>query len=243
MTRNRFSCIFVSVPGAKPEVMPERPASRALAGETVVFAGRLSSLSRRDAHAVVRLLGGTPAEEGSPRTTIIVLGTGAGPGPLSATHCAASSPAGAGRRVRTMGEDEFCRIAGLPQPTELRSKYYASSEIIGRYPPLGEAHLRYLEKWRLISPVARTWGEAYYAFQDLVLIRQVSAELQRGVPLRSVIRSLHAERCGQLSLDFRAPGGGGKVLSIAAHHGPALPAALSTNLEVAERLFLEASAI
>ncbi|MFB3853415.1 MAG: tetratricopeptide repeat protein [Vicinamibacterales bacterium] len=223
--------------------MTAGPLPRALEGETVAFAGRLSSLSRREARAAVRLLGGTPADEISSRTTIIVVGMGTEPGVQGASNPSPDSHGACSRRVRTMGEDEFCRLAGLPQPSELRSKYYAASDIIERYAPIREAHLRYLEKWRLVTPVARTWSDAYYAFPDLVLIKHVSAELQRGVPLRAVMRSLQAERSGQLSLDFQAQFRGAKVLSIAGRKRPEATPADASCLSAAERLFLEASAI
>ena len=35
----------------------------------------------------------------------------------------------------------------------------------------------YLQKWGLIRPVLRTHSDTYYTFADLLVIRQVSAEL------------------------------------------------------------------
>ncbi len=48
----------------------------------------------------------------------------------------------------------------------------------------------------------RTHTETYYPFSDLLLIRQVSAELE-SAPFRAILRSLQAERSGQLTFDFR----------------------------------------
>ena len=48
--------------------------------------------------------------------------------------------------------------------------------------------------------------ERHYAFADLAVLRQASAELARGVPFRAVVRNLVAERQGQLALDFQASG-------------------------------------
>jgi tetratricopeptide (TPR) repeat protein len=213
--------------------MPVFSPRPALAGEIVAFAGRLS-LSRRDAHLAVRRLGGTPVDEVSSRTTIVVVADGD-------EQAACDRLDRARRMVRHMSEDEFCRIAGLPQPGELKAKYYAASEIVERYRPIREAHLRYLEKWGLICPVARTRGDCYFAFPDLVLIRHVSGELERGVPLRLVMRTLQAERSGQMALDFRARAGSGKVLSMARQRGAMASAA--PELRYAERLFIEAAAI
>jgi tetratricopeptide (TPR) repeat protein len=71
------------------------------------------------------------------------------------------------------------------------------------YPAIGEHHLRYFAKWGLIQPVMRTSSEAYYSFQDLLVVKQASAELERGTSFRAVLRALVASRAGQLTFDFR----------------------------------------
>jgi tetratricopeptide (TPR) repeat protein len=76
-------------------------------------------------------------------------------------------------------------------------------EILTRYPGVREDHLRYLVKWGLIRPPVRTPTGPCYGFSDLVVIRHVQGELQKGVPFRAVVRALMAAREGQLSLDFR----------------------------------------
>src|SRR4051794_25876696 len=74
-------------------------------------------------------------------------------------------------------------------------------EIRSLYPAVTENHLRYLEKWGLLraSSVPRE-----YAFADLTTIKHVASELERGTPLRSILRGLAAERHGQMVLDFHA---------------------------------------
>ena len=78
---------------------------------------------------------------------------------------------------------------------------FSVREIRSLYPPITENHLRYLEKWGLLraSGVPRE-----YSFADLTTIKHVATELERGVPLRSILRGLAAERHGQLVLDFHA---------------------------------------
>jgi tetratricopeptide (TPR) repeat protein len=49
--------------------------------------------------------------------------------------------------------------------------------------------------------------ERLYSFADLLTIKHVSAELERGTPLRVILRSLVAERQGQLELDFHSHAG------------------------------------
>ncbi|MPY90108.1 MAG: tetratricopeptide repeat protein [Luteitalea sp.] len=79
---------------------------------------------------------------------------------------------------------------------------YTARLIRQMYPLLRDDHLRYLAKWGLIQP-ARAGGEITYGFADLVVIRQAAAELERGARFRGVVRTLVAEREGQLALDFR----------------------------------------
>jgi tetratricopeptide (TPR) repeat protein len=70
------------------------------------------------------------------------------------------------------------------------------------YPSVTENHLRYLQKWGLVRAGARSAGE--YSFGDVLTIKHVASELAKGTPLRVILRSLLAERQGQLELDFHA---------------------------------------
>src|SRR5262249_27154543 len=67
-----------------------------------------------------------------------------------------------------------------------------------------ENHLRYLEKWGLIRPAAARSRDGDFTFSEIATIKQLSAELERGVPLKQVLRALLAEHQGQLELDFHA---------------------------------------
>jgi tetratricopeptide (TPR) repeat protein len=98
-------------------------------------------------------------------------------------------------------EDELCRAAGLPDAETLRGQYYSSRDLRGMYPLLRDDHLRYLEKCGLVNPVAGR----YYSFNDLHVVKQAAAELERGVPMNAALRMLVAERAGQLAFDFQPP--------------------------------------
>ncbi len=99
---------------------------------------------------------------------------------------------------RVLTEEELCREAGLPDLGTLRAHYYSARDLRGMYPVLREDHLRYLEKWGLVQPVA-----GRYSFSDLHAVKQVAAELERGAALTSVLRELAAAREGQLAFDFQ----------------------------------------
>jgi tetratricopeptide (TPR) repeat protein len=86
----------------------------------------------------------------------------------------------------------------------LRRQFYGARDIRSLYPRVTDNHLRYLEKWGLIRPAARTTTERFYSFMDLSTIKQLATELERSVPLKHALRSLLAEHQGQLQLDFHS---------------------------------------
>jgi tetratricopeptide (TPR) repeat protein len=71
------------------------------------------------------------------------------------------------------------------------------------YPTITENHLRYLAKWGLVRQTG-TRDQREYSFTDLLTIKQVAADLAKGTPLRLILRSMLAERQGQLEFDFHA---------------------------------------
>ena len=101
---------------------------------------------------------------------------------------------------------------------------YRLREIRSLYPAVTENHLRYLEKWGLLRQTAAPRDEREFSFSDLLTIRQVSGELERGTPLRVVLRGLLAERQGQLRLDFLEQG-------LEGHAAPGTPRAKVVSLE------------
>jgi DNA-binding transcriptional MerR regulator len=77
-------------------------------------------------------------------------------------------------------------------------------DIRGLYPVVTENHLRYLEKWGLLPQPNGPRDGREYSFGDVATIKHVAAELDKGTPLRVILRALLAERQGQLQLDFHA---------------------------------------
>ncbi len=109
-------------------------------------------------------------------------------------------------KIRVIGENEFCRMAGIQPPEELKQQYYSQRDLLVMYPGLREDHLRYLQKWGIIRPVQRTNTDVYFSFADLLVVRQVSSEMETA-PFRAIMRSLQAARSGQQALvHLRGPG-------------------------------------
>jgi tetratricopeptide (TPR) repeat protein len=99
---------------------------------------------------------------------------------------------------------------------------YGLRDIRSLYPAVTDNHLRYLEKWGLVRQSNKPRDRREYSFADLTTIKQVSGELEKGTPLRMVLRSLLAERQGQLQLNFleghaAADTPRAKVVSLEAH--------------------------
>jgi tetratricopeptide (TPR) repeat protein len=81
---------------------------------------------------------------------------------------------------------------------------YGLRDLRSLYPTVTDNHLRYLEKWGLVRQIGEPHGERLYSFADLLTVKQVAAELDRGTPVKSILRGMVAERQGQLHLNFHA---------------------------------------
>jgi tetratricopeptide (TPR) repeat protein len=215
-----------------PSPSPDPPGHRPLEGQLVVFTGKLSSLQRRDARALVVRLGGGTCDEVNAKTTMLVVGAegfgseSAGPGE-SAPDAAASRAReksnklrraeeinAEGARIAILSEDEFCRLANMPAPEALRRQYHALRDLLARYRQLREDHVRYLVKCGVIRPVLRTNADTFFAFPDLGAIKQANDGLLGGASFRSVVRGLLASHRGQLSLDFRLDAAPARVIAL-----------------------------
>jgi hypothetical protein len=215
---------------------------RPLAGETLVFAGRLASLDPWDARTIAERLGATVADDLSDATTLIVEGAAAGDALLRRARQAAEATPG---RLGVLDEDRFCDLAGVPSPSALRRQFHPASDLLDRYRHVREDHLRYMQKWGLIRPAHRTPGETYYGFPDLAVVREADAALAGGAPFRAVLKGLVAARSGQLAFDFRLAAQPAKVLELARRPTPPLAALMEPTRPVetssAEQYFVAAS--
>jgi len=217
-----------------------------LADQVVVFTGKLSSLGRKEAQALVIRLGGSAADEVTAKATLVVVGAEGGASAEKSQKQRKAEDLG----VRVIGENEFCRMAGLQPPEDLKQQYYGQRDLLSMYPGLREDHLRYLQKWGLIRPVMRTHTETYYPFSDLLIIRHVSSELA-SAPFRSILRSLQAERSGQLAFDFRIDAEPARIIKlkrpkgreIGKEPGKETVVPMSAPQTLAEEYFTKASAL
>jgi tetratricopeptide (TPR) repeat protein len=196
-----------------------------LSGQLVVFTGKLSSLGRREARALVARLGGESADDVSARTTIVVIGDEgfAGGEKSNKLKRAEDLNAAQASRIRILTEEEFCRLAGVTAPSALKRQYSALRDLLARYRALREDHVRYLVKCGIVKPVLRTNADTFFEFQDRAVLRQVNDDLEQGATFQSIVTSLIAARHGQLALDFRTEAAPAKVVAL--HKRPQPPAA------------------
>jgi tetratricopeptide (TPR) repeat protein len=199
---------------------------RPFADQLVVFTGKLSSLGRKEARALVGHLGGATADDINASTTMLIVGAeGFGP-PPNADH--SDSPSrkksnklrraeelnASGSCIRILQEADFCRLSGVPTSETLKRQYHAMRDLVARYRALREDHLRYLMKWGVIRPVLRTNADTFFAFPDLAAIKQANDEMEQGASFRAVVRTLLASRNGQLAFDFRIDAAPAKILTL-----------------------------
>ena len=199
-----------------------------LAGATVVFTGKLWSVDRKEARAIVERLGGVAEDEVTPRTTLLVVGGATYPDGVpdvtrvphdQSTHSqklrrAAQINADDPGHIQIISEDDFRKTVGLPPVAELREQQYSQRDILARYNALRPDHLRYLQKWGFIRPAFKTHADTFFAFSDLTLLRNVNGELQKGVSFRAVLRDLQASRAGQLTFDFRIDAQPARIITL-----------------------------
>ena len=131
-----------------------------------MFTGKLSSLGRKEARAIVERLGGITADEVSAKTTMLVIGAeGFGPSPgdapeksnkLKRAEELNAQPGAVPAPIRIASEEEFCALAGVATAGTLKRQYHAVRDVLARYRELREDQVRYLVKCGIIRPPTPT---------------------------------------------------------------------------------------
>ena len=203
-----------------PSPSPDLPRPASLSGQLFVFTGKLSSLGRKDAHALVARLGGSAGDEVTAKTTMLVVGDAGfrssrvDEGAKSQKLQRAEELNAQGGRIQILTESEFCLRVGVPTPDSLKRQYSAMRDLMARYRSLREDHLRYLVKCGVIRPALRTNADIYFTFGDVAAIKQANDQLAEGAPFRAIVRTLMASRHGQLAFDFRLEAAPARVLDL-----------------------------
>jgi tetratricopeptide (TPR) repeat protein len=190
--------------------------SQPLSGHVVVFTGKLSSLGRRDAFALVAQLGGSAADDVSAKTTMLVIGA-EGFGVVDRSQKlrkAEELNAQSAGHIQILSEDQFCTMAGVQPPEALKRQYHATRDLLARYRALRDDHVRYLVKYGIVRPALRTNADTYFRFADVATLKQANDDLAQGLSFRSVVRAFTASRDGQLAFDFRHDATPAKIITL-----------------------------
>ena len=152
----------------------------------VAFTGRLASMKREEAFALVRQKGGTPRRGVTRKTTILVVGELGWPlfedGEPSKSLSLAKSYG-----VAISSERHFLEWAGKSVPAD-QVKTYTTAQISS----LSALPLDVIEK--LASFGLLDCREERYGFRDLAAARQLAELFDAGVALSTITRSLHEIR-------------------------------------------------
>ena len=190
-----------------------------LAGQLVVFTGKLSSLGRKDARALVARLGGATADDVNAKTTMLVVGAeGFGPAPTTgrsperargqeqqAEARRGAERAGAARRSRSSPRTSSAGSPACRRPSALKRQYHAMRDLLARYRaasrgspalpgevrrhPAGPAHQR-----RHLFRVSRSRGRS----------SRRTTSSRSGASFRSVVRSADRVAPGPARVRFPA---------------------------------------
>ncbi|MEZ5786990.1 MAG: tetratricopeptide repeat protein [Xanthobacteraceae bacterium] len=161
------------------------PTGRVLEG-TVAFTGRLASMSRAEAFALIRSRGGTPRQGVTRQTDILVVGE------LGWPLVDDGRPSNSLARARTYGipitsERQFLEWIGRGLADEQNKAYTADQ--LSALSKVPKDILEQLAIFGLIEPK----GD-FYGFRDLAAARQIAGLLKSGIALSVITRSLHEIR-------------------------------------------------
>jgi tetratricopeptide (TPR) repeat protein len=153
---------------------------------TVAFTGRLACMTRAEAFEVVRSHGGTPSQEVTRRTNVLVVGELGWPllddGRPSNKLSRASSYG-----VPVISERRFLEWIGKAVPDSLHRTY--SADQIATLSKLSSSTVDELVQFGLLDPRGGLFG-----FRDLASARQVSKLFANGIALSEIIRSVKEVR-------------------------------------------------
>src|SRR5262249_8022970 len=104
-----------------------------LKGKRVAFTGRLASMTRAEAVALVRVHGGIFVSSLSRRTSVLVVGQDGWPlqkdGRLTSKLRKAQAFERAGQRITVLSEEEFLSRLGLESHTEEVRRLYSTAQL------------------------------------------------------------------------------------------------------------------
>jgi tetratricopeptide (TPR) repeat protein len=175
-----------------------------LKGKQVAFTGRLASMSRAEAAALVRAHGGLFVSTISRRTSVLVVGQDGWPlqpdGRLSNKLRKTQSLQRAGHRITVLSEEDLlARIGLLPQTESVRRLY--STAQLSRLLKVPGDRLRRWMKEGLIHSVETVNGVSHFDYRQVVSARTLCDLFQAGVTPDRLRRSIRQLRTWMPNVD------------------------------------------
>jgi tetratricopeptide (TPR) repeat protein len=153
---------------------------------TIVFTGRLASMKREEAFALVRQKGGTPRRGLTKKTTVLVVGALGWP-LLPDGQPAKSLALAKNQGITVASERRFLEWAGRAVPDE-QAKTYSASQLAA-LSTLPVSVIDQLTAFGLLDARNERYG-----FRDLTAARQLAELVGSGVALSTITQSLHEIR-------------------------------------------------
>ncbi len=168
--------------------MADEGHQETLRAARVAFTGRLASMTRREAHDLVRSVGGVPTTSVSGQTSYLVIGMHGWPlqddGSVSLKLQRAERLRGRWGRARIVSEVRFLELAGVRDRAPAVRKSYP----IERVSELLGVDRQTIEHWELLGLVRSDRGS--YDFQDIVSLQTIASLVDRGVGPHAIRKSL-----------------------------------------------------
>jgi len=167
-------------------------ARSTLKDQQVAFTGRLASMTRREAEALVKECGGECSASINRATTLLVVGMDGWPlladGRLSGKLQRAEALRRKGRKqqLRICSEEQFLEFAGRKAPPAMHPKPMDAAhvcELVGVTPDT-------LHRWEMLGLVRSS--DNRYDFRDLVSLQTVAALDAQGASTQTIAQSVRA---------------------------------------------------
>ncbi len=170
---------------------------RELVGRSVVFAGRLASMTRVEAEELVRRNGGTVARSPTRDTDYLVVGQETWPlgsdGGLNRKMARARELKEQGHPLTVLREEEFLARIGLTELEEHIHRLYTAQQL-GRILGIPGDRLRRWIRSGFIRPTRTVHRLAYFDFSQVATARGLWKLVQAGVPVARIRQSLRLLR-------------------------------------------------
>ena len=198
--------------------MSQQENKKNFADQSVVFTGRLASLSRKEAQELVLEHGGLIQNHVTKTTSFVVIGEEGFVGEIVTSRKIkrAETINTEDGNIRIITESEFLEMLGIEGKADLEERYYSLERIQHLFPGLRSDIVKYFSHWRLFKPVVMTNAHQYYEFKDLITFREINNLLSLKFPLREIAKRLTEQSVPspQLTIEFEEDKPKGTVLSL-----------------------------